>query len=74
MAASIDRMAYLNERPAFLKIEDGVLLTSEEAENIVQNLHIFDIEEIGTLGWITQNEKLQKLNYQVNFFYSFLLE
>ncbi|KAJ7522424.1 hypothetical protein O6H91_18G009900 [Diphasiastrum complanatum] len=54
-------------KPAFLKPEDGVLLTMHEADCIVEKLTCFDIEQVGGATWLKQQKRIEKLNLQAHY-------
>ncbi|KAI5074219.1 hypothetical protein GOP47_0010180 [Adiantum capillus-veneris] len=55
------------ERPAHLKAEDGMLVTRDEADYMVEKLRIFDIEQVGRADWLAQHEDIEKLNLQAHY-------
>jgi zinc finger MYND domain-containing protein 10 len=42
------------------------ILDPMEAERIIENLHLFSLNEIGSSEWMQQHEKLEKLNLQAH--------
>ncbi|CAD8075365.1 unnamed protein product [Paramecium primaurelia] len=42
------------------------ILTAYEAEHYIESLQIFEITELGCKKWFTQDEILQKLNFQAH--------
>ncbi|BBN15450.1 zinc finger MYND domain-containing protein 10 [Marchantia polymorpha subsp. ruderalis] len=54
-------------RPAFLKGDEGTLLTSHEAEYIVEHLSCLGIDQVGSAAWIKQHANLEKLNLQAHY-------